>query len=558
MGRAPCCEKVGLKRGPWTPEEDEKLVSYIKEHGHGSWRALPKKAGLLRCGKSCRLRWTNYLRPDIKRGDFSAAEENIIMQMHALLGNRWSAIASYLPKRTDNEIKNYWNTHLRKKLLKMGLDPTTHKPLGDSTVIQSHCSLPKDQGAMQPDVQPNVSNVLTNAINHSCNSIARSDGVLKESTSNLLLQGTKYSEKSPISATLNHLTQWESVRLEAEARLAREAKMRAKGVWRNHSISVQSTVLPMSKNSSQAGGNGLGALSSVRATDLMNSFQNWEKSLQGQAGMLWPESWKQAAACRSHCGGNSESSSSSSSSAAPPACSTSLHSLAAQNKLVMEQIASCSEKASSRPGGRMSWSDALPMSSAQAIVSQTHRTAGGTHPSAERWGIGSFSSLMMDALLGRSHAKYDMDVISLAVAEKDNNVEGLERGSCVVKEQEVASSEHGLDTNDADEAHHAGEETSNASAVTGEMNDEVCIQEDFECPDDDDEDDDDEEDEDDVDEHASGDGTSDLFRDLPKLKKDTPNTRVSYTALLSEEMSDYWSSMVLKEQVSSPTIHINF
>ncbi|KAL9994897.1 putative transcription factor MYB-HB-like family [Helianthus debilis subsp. tardiflorus] len=126
MGRSPSFEK-GLKKGPWTTEEDQKLVAYIEEHGHGSWRALPVKAGLQRCGKSCRLRWTNYLRPDIKRGKFSLQEEQTIIQLHALLGNRWSAIATHLPRRTDNEIKNYWNTHLKKRLTKMGIDPITHK-----------------------------------------------------------------------------------------------------------------------------------------------------------------------------------------------------------------------------------------------------------------------------------------------------------------------------------------------------------------------------------------------------------------------------------------------
>ncbi|GER26434.1 myb domain protein 17 [Striga asiatica] len=114
MGRAPCCDKKGLKRGPWTPEEDKKLVSFINKNGHGSWRSLPKLAGLLRCGKSCRLRWTNYLRPDIKRGPFSLHEQNLVIQLHAILGNRWAAIASQLPGRTDNEIKNLWNTHLKK------------------------------------------------------------------------------------------------------------------------------------------------------------------------------------------------------------------------------------------------------------------------------------------------------------------------------------------------------------------------------------------------------------------------------------------------------------
>ncbi|KAM7487456.1 hypothetical protein LguiB_024940 [Lonicera macranthoides] len=163
MGRSPCCEKVGLKKGPWTSEEDQKLLAYIEQHGHGSWRALPTKAGLQRCGKSCRLRWTNYLRPDIKRGKFSLQEEQTIIQLHALLGNRWSAIATHLPKRTDNEIKNYWNTHIKKRLTKMGIDPMTHKPKTDA---------------------------------------------LSSGTTNL-----------------SHMAQWESARLQAEARLVRESKL---------------------------------------------------------------------------------------------------------------------------------------------------------------------------------------------------------------------------------------------------------------------------------------------------------------------------------------------
>nr|QAX87835.1 MYB5 [Freesia x kewensis] len=128
----PCCSKVGLKRGPWTPEEDEILSSYVAREGEGRWRTLPKRAKLMRCGKSCRLRWMNYLRPSIKHGQITSDEEDLILRLHRLLGNRWSLIAGRIPGRTDNEIKNYWNTHLSKKLISQGIDPRTHKPLESS------------------------------------------------------------------------------------------------------------------------------------------------------------------------------------------------------------------------------------------------------------------------------------------------------------------------------------------------------------------------------------------------------------------------------------------
>ncbi|KAF7060155.1 hypothetical protein CFC21_066968 [Triticum aestivum] len=130
MGRQPCCDKLGVKRGPWTAEEDRKLMAFILGNaGRCCWRAVPKLAGLLRCGKSCRLRWTNYLRPDLKRGLLTDDEERLVVDLHAKLGNRWSKIAAKLPGRTDNEIKNHWNTHIKKKLIKMGIDPITHVPL---------------------------------------------------------------------------------------------------------------------------------------------------------------------------------------------------------------------------------------------------------------------------------------------------------------------------------------------------------------------------------------------------------------------------------------------
>ncbi|KAK4769022.1 hypothetical protein SAY86_027172 [Trapa natans] len=117
MGRAPCCDKANVKKGPWSPEEDATLRSYMETHGGAAdnWIALPKKAGLRRCGKSCRLRWLNYLRPNIKHGSFTEEEDSIIMRLYNEIGSRWSVIASQMPGRTDNDVKNYWNTKLKKR-----------------------------------------------------------------------------------------------------------------------------------------------------------------------------------------------------------------------------------------------------------------------------------------------------------------------------------------------------------------------------------------------------------------------------------------------------------
>ncbi|KAL6344560.1 hypothetical protein AAG906_002465 [Vitis piasezkii] len=110
------CTKKEANRGAWTAEEDHKLAQVIAVHGAKRWKCVAMKAGLKRCGKSCRLRWMNYLRPNIKRGNISDQEQDLILRLHKLLGNRWSLIAGRLPGRTDNEIKNYWNSHLSKKI----------------------------------------------------------------------------------------------------------------------------------------------------------------------------------------------------------------------------------------------------------------------------------------------------------------------------------------------------------------------------------------------------------------------------------------------------------
>ncbi|KAF7806091.1 transcription factor WER-like [Senna tora] len=109
-------EHCEYKKGLWSSEEDRVLMDYVKQQGVGKWNRIAKLTGLKRCGKSCRLRWINYLSPDVKRGGFTEEEDDLIIRLHNLLGNRWSLIAGRVPGRTDNQVKNYWNTHLSKKV----------------------------------------------------------------------------------------------------------------------------------------------------------------------------------------------------------------------------------------------------------------------------------------------------------------------------------------------------------------------------------------------------------------------------------------------------------
>ncbi|XP_060174502.1 transcription factor MYB114-like [Lycium barbarum] len=112
----PTCMQLGVRKGAWTEEEDFLLRKCIQKYGEGKWHLVPVRSGLNRCRKSCRLRWLNYLRPNIKRGDFSSDEVDLILRLHKLLGNRWSLIAGRLPGRTANDVKNCWNTRLLRKL----------------------------------------------------------------------------------------------------------------------------------------------------------------------------------------------------------------------------------------------------------------------------------------------------------------------------------------------------------------------------------------------------------------------------------------------------------
>ncbi|KAL9463965.1 hypothetical protein AB3S75_001712 [Citrus x aurantiifolia] len=111
-----------MRKGPWTVEEDFKLINYIATHGEGRWNSLARCAGLKRTGKSCRLRWLNYLRPNVRLGKITLEEQLLILELHSRWGNRWSKLAQHLPGRTDNEIKNYWRTRVQKQAKQLKCD----------------------------------------------------------------------------------------------------------------------------------------------------------------------------------------------------------------------------------------------------------------------------------------------------------------------------------------------------------------------------------------------------------------------------------------------------
>ncbi|CAD6236993.1 unnamed protein product [Miscanthus lutarioriparius] len=171
MGRPPCCDKTRVKRGPWSQEEDAILRSFVQRFGNaGNWIALPQKAGLKRCGKSCRLRWLNYLRPELRHGGFTDEEENLILSLYGELGSKWSVIASRLPGRTDNDVKNYWNTKLKKRYLastrEAGRPPTSPPAAphsGDDSTAAADSHQAQEDESLLPLTPPALTDLDTAA-----------------------------------------------------------------------------------------------------------------------------------------------------------------------------------------------------------------------------------------------------------------------------------------------------------------------------------------------------------------------------------------------------------